>query len=79
VNNNAGGRATLTRPGTTPDKTSQRTFSGRIGALRWKASPIDIVIALVIIAIFYVRGRRETTHRFLFLMPALWYERGGGV
>ena len=57
MNDNAGGRATLTRPRTTPDKTSQRTFSGRIGALRWKASPINIVIALVIIAIFYVIGR----------------------
>jgi len=64
VNDNAGGRATLTRPGraapaagTTPKKTSHRTFSGRIGALRWKPSPIDIAIALVITAIFYVIGR----------------------
>ena len=64
MNDNPGGRATLTQPGravpaagTTPEKTSHRTFPGHIGALRWKASPIDILIALVIIAIFYVIGR----------------------
>lgn len=64
MNDNAGGRATLTQPGravpaagTTTKKTSHRTFPGHIGALRWKPGPIDILIALVIIAIFYVIGR----------------------
>lgn len=63
MNDNPNGRATLTLPGGTvpaagtTKKTSHRTFPGHIAALRWKASPIDIGIALVIIAIFYVIGR----------------------
>jgi NitT/TauT family transport system permease protein len=59
VNDNAGGRATLTQPGPavpaagSAAKTGRhRTFPGRI-ALRRRANPIDVVIALVIVAVFY--------------------------
>ncbi len=56
MNDNAGGRATLTRPGRPAKSARHRALPSHL-ALRWKASPIDIAIALVIIAIFYIIGR----------------------
>ncbi len=56
MNNSAGGRATLTRPGRPAKIVRHRAFPGHL-ALRWKASPIDLAIALAVIAIFYIIGR----------------------